>query len=437
MRPQPPRRPRRTTGTRRARSTTLLATFTLATTIPGPLTPTASASAASAAAPHAALASAASAAATPGPFTAAAPSVAHAAASAASAAAPHAASLPGPVAAAPGADSISIATVSAAGPAAARGGLGAGSAGGVAGDPKVVFKVSDPRINESSGLAVSRRHQGVIYTHNDSGGVAQIFALGPDGSTRAVLTLAGAGARDWEGMAMGQDEKGRPAIYVADIGDNLGGAWPFVTVYRIPEPARLRSQTVRATSFKLKYEDGPRNAETMMINPRTNRLYVASKLFSGALYEAPARLRSSGYNKLRKVADAPAIATDGAFAPDGRSYVIRTYFGARIYSVKDDGRPGKSLRSIGLPAQEQGESVTYSPDGRSLLVGSEGGGQPVYEVPLPESAIPSPKARPGAKSGGKDDADEGSRDSKSTGVGLFVALGIAAAVGYGVLRKRS
>lgn len=304
-------------------------------------------------------------------------------------------------------------------------------------DPKVVFKISDPRINESSGLAVSRRHQGVIYTHNDSGGVAQIFALGPDGSTKAVLTLAGAGARDWEGMAIGQDEKGRPAIYVADIGDNLGGAWPFVTVYRIPEPTRLRSQTLRATSFKLKYEDGPRNAETMMINPRTNRLYVASKLFSGALYEAPARLRTSGYNKMRKIGDAPAIATDGAFAPDGRSYAIRTYFGARIYSVKDNGRPGKSMRSVGLPAQEQGESVTYSPDGRSLLVGSEGGGQPVYEVPLPESAIPSPAAKPGARGGGKDGAGEGSRDSTSTGVGMFLVLGIAAAIGYGVVRKRS
>ncbi|MFI0452368.1 hypothetical protein [Actinomadura sp. 6N118] len=310
-------------------------------------------------------------------------------------------------------------------------------AGAAERDPKVVFKISDPRINESSGLAVSRRHQGVIYTHNDSGGVAQIFALGPDGSTKAVLTLAGAGARDWEGMAIGQDEKGRPAIYVADIGDNLGGAWPFVTVYRIPEPTRLRSQTLRATSFKLKYEDGPRNAETMMINPRTNRLYVASKLFSGALYEAPARLRTSGYNKMRKIGDAPAIATDGAFAPDGRSYAIRTYFGARIYSVKDDGRPGKSMRSVGLPAQEQGESVTYSPDGRSLLVGSEGGGQPVYEVPLPESAIPSPAAKPAARGGDKDGAGEGSRDSTSTGVGMFLVLGIAAAIGYGVVRKRS
>ncbi|MEU5882666.1 hypothetical protein [Spirillospora sp. NPDC047279] len=303
-------------------------------------------------------------------------------------------------------------------------------------DAKVAFTVSDERITESSGLALSRRHQGVTYTHNDSGGVAQVFALGPDGRTRAVLTLGGAGARDWEGMAVGRDEKGRPAIYVADIGDNLGGAWPYVTVYRIPEPARLRSQTIQATAFRFKYEDGPRNAETMMINPRTNRLYIASKLFSGGLYAAPARLRSSGYNKLRRVGDAPAIATDGAFAPDGRSYVIRTYFGARIHAMGDDGKPGGLMRSVGIPAQEQGESVTYTADGQSLLAGSEGRDQPVYQIPLPKSAITTPTetARPAAE---EEDTPEQKRDSKGTGVGLFLVLGIAAAVGYGVVRRRS
>ncbi|MEW2356299.1 hypothetical protein [Spirillospora sp. NPDC029432] len=302
-------------------------------------------------------------------------------------------------------------------------------------DDKVAFKITDERITESSGLAVSLRHKGVVYTHNDSGGVAQIFALGPDGRTRAVLTLAGAGARDWEAMAVGRDEKGRPAVYVADIGDNLGGAWPYVTVYRIPEPAQLRTRTLRATAFKFKYEDGPRNAEAMMINPRTNRLYVVSKLFNGSVYEAPAKLRTGGFNKLRRVADAPSIATDGAFSPDGRTCVIRTYFGARLYAVDGEGRPGKSLGSVGLPAQEQGESITYTADGRSLLAGSEGSGQPVHQVPLPEDALP-PSPSPAAGRDGAGD-ENGRRDSGPASLGLFFALAIAVVVGYGLVRRRS
>ncbi|MFA1548774.1 hypothetical protein [Actinomadura chokoriensis] len=304
-------------------------------------------------------------------------------------------------------------------------------------DDRVAFTISDPRITESSGLAASARHPGVVYTHNDSGGVPQIFALGPDGRVRAVLTVGGASARDWEGIALGRDGGGRPAIFVADIGDNLGGAWPYVTVYRIPEPARLRSQTLHATAFKIKYADGPRNAETLMINPRTNRLYIASKLFGGKIYEAPARLRTSGFNVMHKVGDAPAIATDGAFSPDGRTCVIRTYFGARLYSVGPDGRPGKTLKSIDMPMQAQGESVTYTADGRSLLVGSEGKSQPVHQLPLPQEALPaaSPSASP-ENAGAAGETENGRRDATGTRAGLFLALAIAGAVGYGLVRGR-
>ncbi|MFS2294818.1 MAG: hypothetical protein FWJ90_19345 [Actinomadura sp.] len=307
-----------------------------------------------------------------------------------------------------------------------------------AADDQVAFTIRDGRIAESSGLAVSRRHKGVVYTHNDSGDVPAIFALGMDGNVRAVLTLGGANARDWEDIAVGRDERGRPAIYVGDIGDNLGGAWPYVTVYRIPEPAVLRSQTIRATAFKIKYEDGPRNAETLMINPRTNRLYLASKLFGGKVYEAPARLRTDGFNVVRRVAGAPPIATGGAFAPDGRTCVIRTYLGARLYSVNPDGSPGKALTSIGLPMQKQGESVTYTADGTALLVGSEGTNQPVYRIPLPEEALPSTAPSPETSAAPADASGaEGERkDASNTRTGLFLALAIAAAVGYGLLRRR-
>ncbi|MFI0373667.1 hypothetical protein ACH35V_37905 [Actinomadura sp. 1N219] len=311
------------------------------------------------------------------------------------------------------------------------------AASGAARDDQVAFKISDPRITESSGLAASRRHPGVVYTHNDSGGVPKIYALDAGGRVRAVLTLGGAGARDWEGIALGKDGRGRPAIFVADIGDNLGGAWPYVTVYRITEPSQVRSQTLQATAFRVKYPDGPRNAETLMINPRTNRLYIASKLFGGKVYEAPAKLRTSGFNVMRKVADAPAMATDGAFSPDGRTCVIRSYFGARLYSVGPDGRPGKTMKSIGIPMQSQGESLSYTADGTSLLVGSEGQNQPVYRVPLPDEARPSPSGGKEPKNAGTAGDVEGhAADTRNTRMGLFLALAIAAAVGFGLLRRR-
>jgi hypothetical protein len=297
-------------------------------------------------------------------------------------------------------------------------------------DPGVAFTVSDRRISESSGLAVSTRHPGIVYTHNDSGGSPTIYALGPDGRTRATYTLAGARARDWEAIAVGRDEAGGPALFVADIGDNAGGAWPYVTVYRVPEPAQIRDQTLQATAFRLSYADGPRNAESLLINPRTNRLYIASKQIGGGLYEAPARLRTDRDNVLRRIGGAPLLATDGAYAPDGRTFVIRTYYAAHIYSA-----PGKLLRIVSLPNQEQGESIAYSTDGQSLLAGSEGIGQPVYRVPLPKGAQPT-RSSASSESAGEPAATARDR-SGGRSLALLAVVGVGGILAYRMLRKRS
>jgi hypothetical protein len=291
-----------------------------------------------------------------------------------------------------------------------------------AGDgPKKLCTVRDPRIGESSGLAASRRHPGIVYTFNDSGGLPQVYALGPDCRTRATLTFAGARNRDWEAMALGPD-----GIYVGDIGDNLNGAWPYVTVYRVPEPARLRSRTLRATAYRIKYADGPRNAETMMIDPRTGRLYIASKSLSGdSLYEGPEKLRTSGFNIMHKIASAPFFATDGAFAPDGRTFVIRGYWDAQIYRA-----PGKSIADVSIPHQRQGEGITFSADGRSLLLSSEGNDQPLWSVPVPASALPpKPAGTAASRLSGKDRAG-GSTSGYGKGTAtmvMVVAAGIALA----------
>ncbi|WP_285620378.1 hypothetical protein [Actinoallomurus iriomotensis] len=295
-------------------------------------------------------------------------------------------------------------------------------------EPKKLCTIKDSRIDESSGLAASRRHPGIVYTFNDSGGLPQVYALGPDCRTRATLTLAGARNRDWEAMALGPN-----GIYVGDIGDNLDGAWPYVTVYRIPEPSVLRSQTLRATAYRIKYADGPRNAETMMINPRTGRLYIASKAFSDSLYEGPKRLSTSGYNIMHKVGDAPFYATDGAFAPDGRTFVIRGYWEAEIYRA-----PGKKIADVSVPSQKQGEGITFTADGRSLLLSSEGVKQPLWQVPVPANALPARTtgASP-ANSSGKDGAAGSTRGSKKfSAVSLVLVAGVVILIAGLFARRR-
>jgi hypothetical protein len=256
---------------------------------------------------------------------------------------------------------------------------------------EVAVRLEDQRIFESSGLALSRRHQAVLWTHNDSGGEPALYAVGSDGRTLATLTLAGAEARDWEAMAAGRDDRGRPALFVGDIGDN-NGVWPEVAVYRVAEPAELRDATVPAARYRLRYADGPHDAEALLVDPRSNRLYVATKeVAGGGLYRAPARLRTGQVNVLRRVARVPPVITDGAWLPDGRAFVLRDYQGAYVYAT-----PGKRVGTFELPLQQQGESLTAAADGRSVLAGSEGVASEVWRVPLPASALAkvTPAIRP-------------------------------------------
>ncbi|MGI5154295.1 hypothetical protein [Microbispora sp. CA-102843] len=250
---------------------------------------------------------------------------------------------------------------------------------------RLLFRIRDERVSESSGLAVSPTHKGIVYTHNDSGHGPQIYAIGPDGRTRATFTIGNAEARDWEGIAASTDPvTGRGVLWIADIGDNMDGAWPDVSVYKVAEPRTMEDATLRAVRYRFRYADGPRNAEGVMVDPRTGRLYIVSKEFSGGVYAAPAKLRTDKVNVLRRVGPAPLMATDAAYAPDGSSFVIRTYFSASVYRA-----PGELIAHVTMPPLYQAESITYTRDGTALLTGSEGKDSPVYRVPLPVAARPT------------------------------------------------
>ena len=50
----------------------------------------------------------------------------------------------------------------------------------------VLGAINDPSIDESSGLAASRRNPGLLWTHNDSGNPPYLFATNP-GNLRVSL----------------------------------------------------------------------------------------------------------------------------------------------------------------------------------------------------------------------------------------------------------
>ncbi|MGW1510959.1 WD40 repeat domain-containing protein [Streptomyces sp. NPDC002394] len=243
-------------------------------------------------------------------------------------------------------------------------------------EPDRDFTIEDPRITESSGLAASRAHPGIYWTHNDQDAPLIYGVDSRTGKTVATLTMAGVGTpRDMEAIAVGPDGD----IYVGDIGDNRDGTWDHVWIYRFSEPKTLKDQTVKARQYVVKYADGARNAEALMVHPKTGRVYIASKnQKGGGLYAGPEHLSSSGTNVFRRVDDVPWV-TDGAFSPDGDRLVLRGYFSAEEYAWKD-GRLADQGTPIAAPFQGQAESVTYTTDGSAFMFGSEGKNSRVVRV---------------------------------------------------------
>ncbi|MCY0919474.1 hypothetical protein OS965_14980 [Streptomyces sp. H27-G5] len=260
---------------------------------------------------------------------------------------------------------------------------------------------------ELSGLAMSRRHPGVLYAVNDSGNTNQVFAVDcntTSGRLVATYTVTGVGNTDWEGLALGKDAGGSPVILVGDIGDNFAGR-AEITVHAFAEPEVLADASVTPTSHRFAYSDGRHDAESLLADPVTGQLYVATKLIgaAGKLYKAPLPPVSGQLNTLSPVRSGPVFTTDGAFSPSGASYALRSGgpLGANTATVYDTA--GNKLADVVLPAQPQGETLTYA-DCAGLLVGSENDAR-IWRVPLPPEATPGcagtptptppPRTRPG------------------------------------------
>ncbi len=300
------------------------------------------------------------------------------------------------------------------------------------GDGDEGFSIKDPRITESSGLAASHLHPGIYWTHNDQDKGAYLYAVDSrTGKTVATITMTGVGTpRDVEAISIGPGNQ----IWVGDIGDNDGVTWPYVWVYKLPEPKTLKDQTIRATQYVVKYTDGSRDAESLVVHPKTGRVYIIDKQEDGGhLYAGPAELSPSGANVFRPVAPVDLWATDAAFSPDGEQLAVRGYFGGIWY----DWNGGKIKRGgrLNVPLHGQGESLTYTADGSKLMYGTEGTDSPVQAYDAPGGGgAKSPSGNGSSASGG--DGDGGTSGNLKVGA---IAVAVACAVVFGfrrLLRRR-
>ena len=101
-------------------------------------------------------------------------------------------------------------------------------------------RLRDPDLDECSGFARSSVHEGVLWSHNDSGGEPILYAVGLRGERRGRVRVEGAKNVDWEDITF--DDRGN--LWVHDGGNNRNNR-KDLTLYRVPEPGALDG-TVKA-----------------------------------------------------------------------------------------------------------------------------------------------------------------------------------------------
>lgn len=250
---------------------------------------------------------------------------------------------------------------------------------------------------EMSGLAASTRHPGVFWTHNDSGNAFQAFAINERGTVLATLTLTGVAPKDLERMdlediAVGPctpDER-RACIYLADTGDNFERR-AQVRIFRFPEPDTVADATVAVETLPFVYPDGPHDAESLILEPRTARLAVITKVRDslGTVYAldglAPGKVTTATrLGELHAPGDVDFRTTAASLHESGQRLLLRTY--TRVWELRQPGATRLEellqghVAEVPGPSQAQSEAITWLPGGRSYLLGSEFAGQLLYRV---------------------------------------------------------
>jgi hypothetical protein len=259
--------------------------------------------------------------------------------------------------------------------------------------------------NETSGIAPSGKFPGIYYVHNDSGDIPRFFAITPEGQLKGIYKYDVPSVkpfiiRDCEDIAVGAGPiNGKSYVYLADIGDN-GSSRPHVFIYRIPEPTipSIADSAIytEASILNLKYPDGPKDAETLMIDPLEKLFYIVTKRHSNVgVYTAPLTFVNGDTVTLTKRCDLHFKGlqpfkwiVSGDVSKDGTQVLLKSY--SRIYYWRRNGTEPiwKTLQRKPLqPAYEQeklGEAVSFAPNGRSYYTVSEGKGQPIYHYAVPK-----------------------------------------------------
>ena len=250
--------------------------------------------------------------------------------------------------------------------------------------------VTNDLLAEVSGLVASRKNSHALWVLNDSGNEPECYLISTQGKLLGIYRVAEGVNFDWEDMAIGPGPvAGESYLYLGDIGDNVD-MYDARFIYRFVEPTYVPDTAVVLDTIKQYdrlsyfYPKGARNAETLLLDPITQDLYVLTKSKSQVqvyqLHYPPhppyrqaaqrmATLPFQGVNLIDKV-------VGGDISPNGMEVLLKTYEHVLYWSREDTTISIPNLLLLPpdtLPylPEPQGEAIGFAPDGSGYYTLSE------------------------------------------------------------------
>ncbi len=264
-------------------------------------------------------------------------------------------------------------------------------------------QLRDKEMDEISGIAASGVFKDIYYIHNDSGDTSRFFAITPDGTLKTTIYYKGdptvkQAVVDCEDIAVGPGPvNGKSYVYMGDIGDN-DAVRKYITIYRMEEqPSWAKDSLTHTTAvpLHLKYPDGPKDAETLMIDPVEKLIYIVSKrkdtvkIYTTPLsYKANDTLLLTKRGKLFFEGIKPfKWVTAGDISKDGQQILLKNYQKV-YYWQRANNEPiwqtmQRKPRELPYQVEKQGEAIGFTPNGKGYYTTSEGVFSPIYYYKIP------------------------------------------------------
>lgn len=219
-----------------------------------------------------------------------------------------------------------------------------------------------PQIMESSGLQFNKSSW--LWTHNDSGDSATLYALDLVGNLVKTLHLKNITNMDFEDIT--RDTSGN--LYVGDFGNNLSNRQDLV-IYKLSNPDTVTTDSITTEAIFFSYSDQITYPPTSSSQSFDCEAMVH---FKGDLYLFTKK-QGSQFTKLYKLPDSsgtfqatlldsiyiPGAITGADISPDQTKLILISYGSIYLFdSIQQNNFFGGNLTTINIPVT-QTEGITF------------------------------------------------------------------------------